>query len=86
MNDRQKPIPANPKDKNQGEGDYAADRRYRERTDQFLKSADVDELAHEAAPRSKAEADDMAEAEREGKSRAHLPKRRETVNKKRIDR
>jgi hypothetical protein len=60
----------------QGEGDYAADRRYRERTDQFLKSADVEEVARAAAPKSKAEADDMAAAEEEGRSHAHLPPKR----------
>ena len=36
----------------QGEGDYAADRRYRERTDQFLKDADVEKVARAAAPKS----------------------------------
>ena len=59
----------------QGEGDYAADRRYRERTDRFLESADVDDLAHKAAPKSPAEAEQMKEAEDEGRSHAHLPRR-----------
>ena len=77
MNARHKPSPSKPtKDKIQGEGDYAADRRYRERTDRFLKSANVDDLAHKAAPRSNAEADEMARAEREGKAHARVPKRR----------
>lgn len=62
----------------QGEGDYAADRRYRERTDVFLKDADVEQLAHAAAPKSKAEAQQMAEAEKEGRAHAHLPRKRTT--------
>jgi hypothetical protein len=61
--------------KNQGEGDYAADRRYRERTDQFLKTADVEEVARAAAPRSTAEAQEMAKAEKEGRAHAHVPAR-----------
>jgi formate-dependent nitrite reductase cytochrome c552 subunit len=62
----------------QGEGDYAADRRYRERTDHFLKTADVEEVARAAAPKSKAEAREMAAAEQEGRDHAHLPPRRGT--------
>lgn len=61
----------------QGEGDYAADRHYRERTDQFLKDADVEQLARAAAPRSKAEAQEMADAEQAGRSHAHLPRKAE---------
>jgi hypothetical protein len=57
----------------QGEGDYAADRRFRKRTDRFLESADVDELAREAAPTSKVEAEQMTQAQAEGRSHAHLP-------------
>jgi hypothetical protein len=57
----------------QGEGDYAADRRYRERTDHFLKNADVEEVAHEAAPKSSAEAREMADAEAQGRAHAHVP-------------
>ena len=62
----------------QGEGDYAADRRYRERTDQFLKTADVEEVARAAAPKSTAEAQEMATAEKEGRSHAHVPAKRES--------
>ena len=73
-----KPGPGTPPpaedDSIQGEGDYAATRRFRERTERFLESADVDELAHKAAPKSKAEADQMKQAEEEGRSRRHLPK------------
>ena len=59
--------------KNQGEGDYAADRRYRERTDQFLKTTDVEEVARAAAPKSAAEAREMATAEEQGRAHAHVP-------------
>jgi hypothetical protein len=54
----------------QGEGDYAADRRYRERTDEFLKKNDVEEAAQRAAPKSKAEAEQMRQAEEKGRARA----------------
>jgi hypothetical protein len=57
----------------QGEGDYAADRRYRERTDRFLGSANIEEVARAAAPHSEEEAREMREAEKEGRSHAHLP-------------
>ena|SRR5450432_3302468 len=87
MKDRDKPAAQNPaaaKDprtrtgsKIQGEGDYAADRRYRERTDHFLKTADVEEVARAAAPKSKAQAQEMAAAEKEGRAHAHLPPKRE---------
>ncbi len=60
----------------QGEGDYAADRRYRERTDKFLKDADVEEIARAAAPKSGEEAREMAEADKQGRSHAHLPPKR----------
>ncbi len=59
--------------KNQGEGDYAADRRYRERTEHFLKTADVEQVARAAAPKSTAEAQAMAKAEEEGRAHAPLP-------------
>ena len=60
----------------QGEGDYAADRRYRERTDNFLKTADVEKVARAAAPKSPAEAREMVAAEKTGRSHAHLPAKR----------
>jgi hypothetical protein len=60
----------------QGEGDYAADRRYRERTDKFLQDADVEEVARAAAPKSGEEAREMAAAEKEGRSHAHLPRKK----------
>ena len=63
----------------QGEGDYAADRRYRERTDRFLERANVEEVARAAAPHSEEEAREMGEAEKEGRSHAHLPPKRAAV-------
>lgn len=88
MNKRHGPAPSKvtANDSVQGEGDYSSDRRYRERTEQFLKSADVDDLARTAAPRSKAEADEMARAEREGMAHARLAKRSKTATHRRTDR
>jgi hypothetical protein len=78
--DRHTPAPgkpaASPGGKIQGEGDYAADRRYRQRTERFLGSADVDKLAHEAAPRSRADAAELEAAEKAGRARARTPKPR----------
>jgi len=82
MNERDKPtkdLAASKKAKDskvQGEGDYAADRRYRERTDNFLKTADVEEVARAAAPKSPAEARELVAAEKAGRSHAHLPAKR----------
>jgi hypothetical protein len=52
----------------QGEGDREADRRYREKTREFVKSGRVDEAAQEA--RKKSGRTDR-EAEDEGRARAH---------------
>ena len=38
------------KQKIQGEGDYEATRRYRKRTDEYLKNNDVEKAAVRAAP------------------------------------
>ena len=59
-----------PKQKIQGEGDYEATRRYRKRTDEFLKNNDVDKAATRAAPESQREAEEMKAAESAGKRRA----------------
>ena len=40
------------KQKVQGEGDYEATRRYRKRTDEYLKNNDVEKAAVRAAPTS----------------------------------
>jgi hypothetical protein len=54
----------------QGEGDYEAARRYRKRTSEFIDNNDVEKAAVRAAPRTRAEAEDMAAAEAAGKKRA----------------
>jgi hypothetical protein len=58
------------KQKVQGEGDYEATRRYRKRTDEFLKNNDVEKAAVRAAPASQREAEDLKAAEAAGKRRA----------------
>lgn len=58
------------KDEIHGEGNYAATRDYNERTKKFLKTADVEKAARDAAPDSDAEALEMQAAEAEGLSRA----------------
>ena len=58
----------NPQSKVQGEGDYESTRRFRERTEHFLKKADVPDLARRAAPDSKEEAAEMKKAEDIGRS------------------
>jgi hypothetical protein len=54
----------------QGEGNYRAARRYRTAAERFAHRADVERAARQAAPRSEVEAQDMAEAEAAGRSRA----------------
>ena len=54
----------------QGEGDYEAAERYREEVKDFVATADVDALAHEAAPGSAKEARDLALAEERGRDRS----------------
>jgi hypothetical protein len=58
------------KQKVQGEGDYEATRRYRKRTDEYLKNNDVEKAAIRAAPTSGREAEDLKAAEAAGKRRA----------------
>ncbi|HEX3835460.1 MAG TPA: hypothetical protein VHW25_00730 [Steroidobacteraceae bacterium] len=69
MNAKQPPVdktktPA----KVQGEGDYESSRRFREDEENFLKKADVPELARRAAPQSKEEAAELEKAEEVGRS------------------
>ncbi|MEP7301047.1 MAG: hypothetical protein ABI699_05915 [Caldimonas sp.] len=52
----------------QGEGDYEAGRRYDKAAREFAESGKVEPAAHEAAPDSAAEADEMKRAEEVGKS------------------
>jgi hypothetical protein len=60
----------------QGEGDYEATRRFEQDERDFLKHADVPDLARRAAPKSKQEAAEMEKAEEIGRShRADTPKR-----------
>lgn len=54
----------------QGEGDYEAARRYAEDVSAYVRSADVERAAHEAAPKSVDEALEMAAAEQVGRRRA----------------
>lgn len=51
-----------------GEGSYEASADYKERTEEYLKKADVEADARAAKPRSEQEAKDLEEAEREGRS------------------
>ncbi len=56
------------KDEIQGEGDYEAARRYDKSAREFAESGKVEPAAHEAAPGSAAEAEEMKRAEDIGKS------------------
>ena len=61
-------TPTTRKDEVQGEGDYEAARRYDKAARKFAESGKVEPAAHEAAPESAAEADEMKRAEDAGKS------------------
>jgi hypothetical protein len=52
----------------QGEGDYKAGRRYDKAAKDFAESGRVEPAAHDAEPKSEAEAEDMRRAEEAGKS------------------
>jgi hypothetical protein len=52
----------------QGEGDYDAARRYDKAAREFAESGRVEPAAHEAAPGSAAEAEELRRAEEIGKS------------------
>lgn len=58
----------NTQSKVQGEGDYESARRFRKDAEDFLKKADVPELARRAAPHSKQEAEALKKAEEVGRS------------------
>lgn len=62
-------MPSN-KGKVQGEGDYDAARRYRQRTETFVTDNDVTAEARKAAPANAIEAREMIAAEQRGKARA----------------
>jgi hypothetical protein len=57
----------------QGEGDYESARRFRKDTEEFLKGADVSDLAHRAAPKTKEEAEELKQAEDIGRSHRKGP-------------
>jgi hypothetical protein len=52
----------------QGEGDYAAGRRYDKAAREFAESGQVEPAAHDAAPTSAEEAAELERAENVGKS------------------
>jgi len=54
----------------QGEGDYEAARRYRDGLSEFLSHADVEAIAHSAAPASALEARELALAAEKGQLRS----------------
>ena len=55
-------------DKIQGEGDYEAARNFDDAQREFAESGQVQKAARDAEPKDRAEADEMARAEAEGKS------------------
>ena len=59
-----------PKGQVQGEGDYEAARRHRKRVSDFIENNDDQHADGRAAPGSAAEAEEMEDAEAEGKSHA----------------
>jgi hypothetical protein len=52
----------------EGEGSYSATRNYQKDIGDYLKNADVEKDAEAAKPRSEAEARELEQAEREGRS------------------
>jgi hypothetical protein len=54
----------------EGEGSYTAARRHRESAENFVQSGQVDKAAHEAAPKTDNEAQDLKKAEDAGVSHA----------------
>jgi len=55
---------------NQGEGNREADEKYRKGVRETVKNEDVEELAREARPVDAEEADELSDAEAEGRSKA----------------
>jgi hypothetical protein len=56
--------------KEYGEGNYKATRQYNEGLKEHVQHHDIEKEARDAAPKSDAEAKEMEDAERAGKSRA----------------
>ena len=69
------------KPKIQGEGDYEGARRYRRGVEDYVKTADIDRAAHDAAPADAEEARKLEEAEAIGKSHAKGAKRQDKRGK-----
>lgn len=67
-NDFQPKPTAQKKEQQMGEGSYEASRDYKQRTEDYLKKADVEADAEAAKPRSEQEARDLDQAEEEGRS------------------
>jgi hypothetical protein len=57
-------------DQVQGEGDYEAAHRYRDGVTEFLAHANVEDIAHQAAPDSPLEARELALAAKKGQLRS----------------
>lgn len=62
------PKPAAGKQEQMGEGSYEGSRAYQQRTEEYLKKADVEADAEAAKPRSAQEARELERAEEEAKS------------------
>ena len=65
------PTGSSPEDRTspiEGEGSYTAARRHRKSVEDFVEEGRVDEAAQEAAPDSAEEADELRQAEDEGRS------------------
>jgi hypothetical protein len=62
------PKPAAAKPQQMGEGSYEGTRDYNQRTEEYLKKADVERDAAAAKPKSAEEARELEQAEEEGKS------------------
>lgn len=56
-------------DKNEGEGNKTADRRYRQKTRNFVESGKVDDAAEEAANLSREELEESKRAEAEAREK-----------------
>ena len=63
-----KPAAGGSKEQQMGEGSYEGTRDYNQRTEEFLKTHDVEKEAEKAKPKSEQEARDMEQAEEEGRS------------------
>ena len=59
-----------PRTQTKGEGDYEATRRYRKRTEDYIKNNDVEKAALRAKPQTRKEAEALKAAEAAGKKRA----------------